>query len=452
MNSKLEKIWKLSIIYKLKQLFFYKKEKENKKILVVGGYGYNNVGDEAQLNKTIIDLKNKFPDHLLKILTPNPNYTHFYHDKCVVGEAPRVAFYDQGEHWLYGKANNIFVKFHFIFLGLWLYLNAFLVRAKLPTLFINARKASLLYDMFTSDIIYFEGGGYLTGKTASRLLDGAFFIAIGRVFKLPSYLSGQTIGVWNGKINELVAKWGFSKAKVITVRDPEASIEALKKIGIRGDHIFVTHDDALFCEKVEDTRILKSFLLDSGMKEEEFSQGYLTFHMHYWGLKTSQEKEKLMLQMEKIISEIRKNTNKKIVLLSMTPTDEFTINDFKDKFEKYNLMSMNFVYDFKLTRAIIGNSEVCVTMKHHPIIFAIGEKIPVISMALSDYYIHKNVGALKLFGLEKYNIDLSKKTYLENFKFLFKDIKNNRDEILNLSESYIEKVKVAKNNFLDLIE
>lgn len=451
MNKKIMMLWKNTIFYKLKQIFVYKKEKNYKKILVVGGYGYKNVGDEAQLNATINDLRYKFPDYMIKILTPNEHYTHFFHDKCLVGVAPRVAFYDQGTHWLYSKTDNPLVKLHFILRSIWIYVNAFLVRADLPTILLSAKKASLLEDIKTSDMIYFEGGGYLTGKTLSRLLDGMFFISIGDIFKVPSYLSGQTIGVWNGRVNRYLAKWGLKKAKAITLRDPEASLGALKEIGIEGDNVFYTHDDALFCEKVELKEIQNQILIRSGLNLEEIKEGYLTFHMHYWGLKTKEERENLLKKMDNIIEKIREKTNKKIILLSMTPSDEETINDYRNRFEKYNLTAIKYDYDFREIRAVIANSDICITMKHHPIIFAIGEFVPVISMALSDYYIHKNEGALKLVGLEKYNLDLSEEEYLDKFEELYSDVSKNKNKILKLLDNRFRELKARKNKFLNLL-
>jgi translation elongation factor EF-1beta len=41
-------------------------------------------------------------------------------------------------------------------------------------------------------------------------------------------MSGQTIGVWNNKFNEKLAKWGFKYVDIITVRDEEFSLESIE--------------------------------------------------------------------------------------------------------------------------------------------------------------------------------------------------------------------------------
>ena len=67
----------------------------NKYILILGGYGYGNTGDEAQLNESIKLMNNNFKDYKYKIivLTPNPEYTEKVHN-CNVDLAPREAFFN----------------------------------------------------------------------------------------------------------------------------------------------------------------------------------------------------------------------------------------------------------------------------------------------------------------------------------------------------------------------
>ena len=65
----------------------------NKYILILGGYGYGNTGDEAQLNESIKLMNNNFKDYKIIVLTPNPEYTEKVHN-CNVDLAPREAFFN----------------------------------------------------------------------------------------------------------------------------------------------------------------------------------------------------------------------------------------------------------------------------------------------------------------------------------------------------------------------
>lgn len=440
-------------LMKIKNLFSYKKTKKTNQIMITGGYGYKNVGDEAQLNATMQLLKKELPEYRQVILTHDRDYTYKEHGPCIVFESPREALFDHNDISLYGTG-NLPVKTLFLLTGFITYLNAYLVRAGLPTLLINAKKAALLEELKNSDMLFYSGGGYLTGKTLSRLWDGIFFIACAKVMDVPVVLSGHTIGIWNGSFNKWFAKWGLSKANIITTRDPEESIRALKEIGLENENAFVTFDDALFCDKVN-SEITKQELINSGMNINDFDN-YVTLNIHYWGMeKNEKAKKELRKRVNDIVQYMTDKENKKIVLIAMTPTDYNTINDFLEEYPNENVINYKYEFDFRKIRGVIANSKMCITMKHHPIIFAVGEKVPVISLANFDYYEHKNGGALKLFGLEKYNLKFSSDFDLNKFIDVHNDILKDDNYQNNLSKRLDELVQIKKeflnktNNLLD---
>lgn len=442
------------------------KLKKKKRILILGGFGYGNVGDEAQVSATINELKNRYPDYIITVLTPNEGYTYNEHNKCNLNEAPRIAFYDQDRnklHNLYSINNknkksvkhyiaNEVYKIRFVLRFFWIYINSFLINANLPTFFLSARRVSLLYEISKSDIIYYSGGGYLTGKTLTRLWDGVFFVKIANVFKKPVVFSGQTIGVWETRINRILAKWAFKDVKAITLRDPEDSINSLNEIGLSGENIFVTCDDALFCEKIDDKIVIDRYLMNSGLKEEDIEKGYVTLNIHYWGIETEKGKKEMLSKINNIVNVIKDNCQYNILLIPMTPSDEKTINEYIENYYDERVYKFEYDYNFRVIRGIISRSKICVTMKHHPIIFSIGEKVPVISLSFSNYYEHKNIGALKLFGLEKFNVKLEKEDYLSSFKTLFTETLNNKDRIIENLDNEFEKIKIKKEKFFDYVE
>lgn len=440
-----------------------KKEIKNKrinqnKILVVGGYGYQNVGDEAQLNVVIKRLKNVFPNDMIRVLSPNVNYTFKEHNHDNVAEAPRVAFFHEGESILYRIGNskgrsivykiaNGILKLGFLTKSAWIRFNAFLVLKNIPTFLLGAQAAGLLYDIRTAKMVYFEGGGYLTGKTLSRLWDGILLCKLAKLYNVPVVMSGQTLGVFNTWFNKHYAKSGFKSVKLITLRDPEASIKALKEIGISGEHIYAVCDDALFCDKEENDENIQDILKNSECVNLAKKKEYVAFNMHYWGLVKDEQKQKLLDQMHSIIEKILNNTNYNIVLIPMVPADEKTMNDYMNKYHNDRIGMIHYDYNFKIIRRIIADAKICVTMKHHPIIFAAGEKVPVIALNLSDYYEHKNGGALQILGIGKYSIVLDKDDYYDKFVQLWEDINNNYDSLVNQMEVKLKELKEKDNKF-----
>ena len=438
-----------------------KKRIEQNKILVVGGYGYQNVGDEAQLNVVIERLMRLFPKFNIKILTPNQIYTMETHNYTNVGEAPRIAFFKQGESLLYSVTNydknrgllknvvNEILKFLFLIKSYWIYFNAFLVKHDLPTFLVSPSTASLLYDIRTSKLVYFEGGGYLTGKTLSRLWDGILLCKIAKLFRVKVAMSGQTIGVWNTSFNKRYAKSGFKDVDLISLRDPKASLEALKEIGISGENIYSVCDDALFCSKELDDDKMKIIFKNSECDESFRKKGYIAFNMHYWGMYKREQKDEVLEKLNKIIAYVLDKVPYNILLIPMVPFDEETMKDYLEKYPNKRIKMVKYKYDFNIIRAIISEAKVCITMKHHPIIFSVGEVTPVVSLNLSDYYEHKNGGAMQILNVEKYSVTLSDDNYYNKFVEKFNDIIDNYENLCRKMNNTLINLKEKTLKFED---
>ena len=421
--------------------------RNDKYILILGGYGYGNTGDEAQLNESIKLMNNNFKDYDIIVLTPNIEYTKKSHNIENADLAPREAFFNSKSpdtiYWIKNKKEEkLMIKRMKKIYTLALLKKYFRVKIKDEKI---ERLISLIKD---ADLVYYCGGGYLTGMTLSRLFDGCLFISICKLFKIPVVLSGQTIGLFRNNFDRRISKRAFNYAKIITLRDPEESPKALDSIGIKNYQVMF--DDALFCDKWENQNDINDLLKYAGIKEKDF----ICFQMHFWGVKTQEDKIKLLDNLKYCIK-IIKNTFKNIpiLLFPMVESDyreEMEFLDFLNGEE--NIFLLKYDYDFRKIRAIISKSLFCITMKHHPIIFAIGEKKPVISLAYSKYYIHKNEGALKIFGLEKYNINIEDKDFENIFAQRLNSINKNYnlitkelDDIFKIQvkkkEDFVEKVK-----------
>lgn len=459
----MKEVIKFLNIKKIFRLFNYKKTTKFNKILVLGGFGYQNVGDEAMLSETLKFLKREFPNHMIKVLTPNQQQTYLHHNNCLVGDAPRTAFYNQGESYLYNVtlydkkrgvmfniANSI-LKLHFLIVSYWIYFNTFLIRAGLPPLFINVKKSALLHEVKTADLVYYVGGGCLTGSTLTRLWDEVFFTRISNSFDVPVVFSGQQVGIWKTKLNKSLAKWGLSKAKVITVRDPLDSIRELKEIGIEGKSTFVTGDDALFCDKLEEEDTIQLLYKQSGINDYQNFNNYVALNIHNWGIRKEDELNDLYSKINLIVNTIKSNEDFKVLLIPTDPSDEETFKQYLNKYNPEGVFLFNYDYDFRKVRTVIGRAKMCITMRHHPLIFSIGEKTPVISLVSQEYFSHKNVGALRLVGLEKYSVSLIDENYIMKLQSLIEDILQNEGNIIKSIEDGFIDIKEKKENFRRIV-
>ncbi len=429
--------WFFKSIRKLFKLKDKDRKYTTKKILVGGGYGYGNVGDEAQCNATLKLLSARYPDFQIINLTPNVEYSKKEHPEFTHDFASRTMFFNNCRDVdCYNLNNSYLKKFVFLIKSLLIYLNAFLVRADFPTFMINARIAKFLYELKECSLFYFCGGGFLTGGTLSRLWEGILICRLAKLFKTPVVMSGQTIGVWRNEFNEKYAKWGFKYVDVITVRDEEFSLADLEKIGLKGENYFATHDDALHCEKSEEKQIN--------------AENYITLNFHYWGMK---DKEKLVYldKIHEVVKHIL-NSGKNIVFIPMHWTDKLSYDDYIAKYPDDRVSCFEYNYDFRKVRRVIADSYACVTMKHHPIIFAMGESVPALSLAFSDYYVHKNVGALTQYGQEKYSLNLEDENYLRTFIELYDNIIENKETISQEINYRTKVLDERKEHFLKKVD
>lgn len=433
--EKLANFFQIVFPKKLSRVFHYKKPYPMHRIYIVGGYGYGNVGDEAQLNTVLKNLEHYFPDYFKIVGTHNRMFTFKNHKHATLFDSPREAFFDHNSDSTY-KLQTKYDFFKFFLSFTLVYLNSFLVRADLPTFFINAKKAALLNELKNCDLVFFSGGGYLTGDTISRLYDGILLILIAKIFDNKVVMTGQTIGLWKNSITKFLAQKAFSKVDLITTRDPQDSIEALQEIGVSGDHISYTCDDALFCDTADTIeQVLKQSNYPDATKE------FISCNIHYWGMQTQEEKELYLARVAKILQYTLENTSYNIIFIPMVPSDEISIDNFLQEYPSERFFKLKYKYDFKVARAVFKKSKLCITMKHHPIIFALGEAVPVISLYYSEYYKHKNGGALKLFNLEDYNLNLSEITFMDLFIDSFNALGKHQKQIKKSLEEDLFRIK-----------
>lgn len=423
------------------QKFLVVRSAKRKNILILGGYGRGNTGDEAQLAAALQNVRTRFPDYTPTVLTPNPEYTYFHH-QCMVSLAPRVAFYDTDINDLY-MLRTRFSRVRFLMRSAWIYCNALLDKIGLPVL-LSPKRARMLHELRTSAIVYYSGGGYLTAPTLSRLWDACVFILLAKLYRVPVVLSGQTMGIFQTRFNKWFARKAFSYASAITVRDPDASPRDLEEIGVKAEVMF---DDALFCDKETSTQLVDAYLKNAGIDPEK---KYTCLHLHYWGADTEEARGKILEKISTLCFSLCKKEKRQILLIPMVDSDMGALLNFYGIFGKnFPLHVFRYNFDYRIIRAVIARSEMCITMKHHPIIFAMGEAVPVISLNYMPYYHHKNTGALAIFGQERFSVPLDEDAYLYAFNKSLKDIEENGEAIRNELQELLPQLKVRQDKFYE---
>lgn len=403
------------------------------RVLVAGGYGYGNVGDEAQLAANLQHWQRLSPSCRLTILTPNKEYTNHMHGPILVELAPRKALFGRGSREYFGSV-RLFKLLYPLVAGVCLF-NARLVRAGLPVFGLTSTQVRLLNELNDSDVLFLSGGGYLTGMTMTRLWDNMLLISLASALGVPTILSGQTIGVFKNYINRGLAYWGLKKAELIYLRDPIDSPKDLASIGLSGEWIKSTFDDALFFQGAPREQI-DELLQKSGLDPQK---PFFVVNVHYWG-QTPEASRVIMANIARALDRICRETKLQLALVPMVRTDEAAIKEVMDAMDMPAIMP-DHAYRPDLAVGLIQNAALCVTMKHHPIIFAMAAAVPTVSMTFDDYYYHKNFGAMKIFNQEDYLLHCPP---LELERQLFQTVINaldNREKVVTSIAKVVEELR-----------
>jgi polysaccharide pyruvyl transferase WcaK-like protein len=367
------------------------------RVLLAGGFGYRNAGDEAQLAACIKRWRLLRPEAEIIALSPDPAYTARLHEVST-RPASRNAFFQAHQRPDYVRSTAAFRSDFFQTKRRALFA-AWCLRRGLPIMTASQEELDLLLLLAGAQVLHLTGGGYLTGMTLSRLWDHMLLLRLARSFGVRTVLSGQTIGVFGDRVNRGLARWGLKDAERIGLRDRTQSPAALAEIGISGPHVRTTFDDALFCDQ-----------LPAGEAMERLTrcriapgEAYAAVNFHDWG-QSAELRPRAAQRFAALADRLIERHRLKVLFVPMCPADEEPTRLCRAAMA-HDSGILEYPYDYKVARAIIGSAKLCLTMKHHPIVFAMGNAVPVVAAALDEYYSHKNKGALGLVGLEDFMLE-----------------------------------------------
>jgi polysaccharide pyruvyl transferase WcaK-like protein len=441
-----------------------------KKIVLIGGYGGHDIGDESQLTTPMIYLKRFIPDAEFLALSPNPEYTSKFHKAdsdwdithYLTGysvtqkeiEPPRIiqnTFEPQSQ-----SQQSIFwriLKFSFrLFMKLLkmfgILFNAWILKKSGRTIFLNEEGKRLLDYLKNADLLFNVGGGNIKGGFCDRFI----IYSICKIFGKHIIVSGQTIGPFDKWLGKKIAGFFLNKVDIITLRDT-MSINVLEDLGVHKPIIKETADDAILLPAIDQEKI-KTILLNE--KIEEYypliginTNAYLKSVLPNRHYELNKIKQALARTADHLISKL----GAKIVFI---PTDYYADSDDRvDAYEVLGLMKHKDRasvivngYDDHTLKGIIGQMDVGIGLRYHFIVFATTMQVPTIGIYLGEYYKMKIGGILELMEQGKYALDFEK-TSAEEIVALVKGALQNKEEIKKKLE---ERTKILGERSLFTIE
>ena len=163
-------------------------------IYIVGGHGYGNVGDEAQLDGILAKYQRFTNVKDFIIASPNPSLSSRIHPGQKFVWASRVLLFQ-------ANTTNNFKNLCYRPKPI-LKLASLLIRLRLSCILMHFNIAVLLLDKFEiefllnieqSSLVHIGGGGYITGVTRSRLIDSCIIMLCAQWLDKPYILTGHSI-------------------------------------------------------------------------------------------------------------------------------------------------------------------------------------------------------------------------------------------------------------------
>jgi len=433
-----------------------------KRILLIGGYSYLDIGDESQLTAVLYNLMKFIPEARLTVLSDNLANTRKYHDveidfslkhylqspsfkktKNPDYTTKKLQKFNTNSFILLSK--NIFSNIILFFKSLIFIFNAQRLKKDKKTYFLNDGSRHFLDTLKSSTLLFGVGGGNLTSVWRSELYQKCLTIILCRIFEKPIILSGQTIGPFYGLFDKQIARYTLDQVNLITLREKFSEIN-LRKIGVTKPLIQITADDSVTLIPADQMNF-ELIMENEGIKIQHPLIGINIIGLHYlqkFKAKMNKAKKLLANIADKLIDEY----NATILFVPMQygedgdiPPSVDVLHLMKNK-DKAFILSQD--YDDKVTKGIIGQMDLAIGFRYHFNVFAVTSGVPAIGIYLDNYYSIKIKGIFALIGQLKNVISIEEATSDKVMEMVRENFSNKEQ----ISDSLTKQTEVLKNRSL----
>lgn len=393
--------------------------KTSPKIVIVGGFGWRDVGDEAMPQAVIYNLRKEIPNLDIVMLSPNPEYTTAYHKERSI---PDINVYlnknkpllisklSSSKLGIFGKIIKRLFSERIILLLRCIY---FLIVAKFYSYKINLpidkNARFILNELSNADLLFNNGGGNINTLFSEELYKQTLMIFASSILKVPVILSGQTIGPITKKLDAFVIKKALNRADTITFRDKGISLQLVKEIGVFKPIMQDTADDAISLPYLQQKEVEKLVIENNGTKWLNLPANIIVImnmngFLEAMGGKNDNEFDKEINLLSKVADQLVEQNKAKILLV---PTDFGGASDdrpflaqIKNKMRhRKNALVIEKEYEAIKYKSLIGFGDIAIGARYHFIVFATSMGVPCIGIANGVYQKTKLKGVLDLYNL-----------------------------------------------------
>ncbi len=330
------------------------------KIIVSGGWGYGNLGDDAILDSTIRQLKQRFPGCHCVVLTYDPVDSAIHSASDVQLMKGAHALTDAGGCEVFIPSMT---EDHNLTRKVWIKAK-FAVTESSVWFEYSSRQSTLQAvreEIASADLFVMSGGGYFNekwlNKTRAQLLELQFAEQAG----VPSIVLGPTIGSFEGGVRREIAA-RFKNVRLVTVRDEFSYAEAMRW----NDRVSIVPDIAL-----------GNWLEDPG-KPDGLGVVFTSLHPAF--------RNKLVCAIRKYVQSRSEHVAVKLLMTRRWKCDLRAAILFQEELRGLDIACELIIpSDFKVLESAIACCEMVVSENLHGLILAARNLVPVV--AVNDYQV-----------------------------------------------------------------
>ncbi|MDT8316993.1 MAG: polysaccharide pyruvyl transferase family protein [bacterium] len=370
------------------------------KVLITGGFGWLDIGDEAMPRTFIDQLREQTPTLDICLISPQPKESFDYHGERSI---QCIAYY---------LSSRIRIPLLGIFLpksvSRFIREALLLISVKLPILrqLLPVYVQQLLEEFLTCTVLINVGGGNINSLIPGELLIKTFYWKLAGVSGKPVVVSGQNMGPFRKKWHKKRVLKAMKYVSIMTFRDRDVSIKRLGRGVPPGLLIFDAGDDAYNLKAVSRDRALQ--ILEGEFSSVLFEKKYLVgFNLKASLALFGANKETLVEMGRKCATLLDSIIEKYECNILMIPTDYTCGSDDREvhrlivnnMLHKDRAFPMEKVLGDRELKSICSLCDLVVASRYHCCIFTASSGVPFLGYANGSYQLTKLQGLCELLDM-----------------------------------------------------
>jgi len=381
------------------------------RVLITGGFGYDDIGDEAMPMAVVRNLRERLPDLEIIMLSPNVANTEAVHRERSISDL---------SGYMYGWSSPVGTLIQRV------------LSKALPSTRISSARSALRFSSFLActvlaragmkvpmqrdalavlgairgaDVLFNVGGGNINSVIRTELYQKSLLHLAARLSGVPSILSGQTIGPFERYWHKLLVRFCLGGVDTVTLRDAGESRARLAEAGVHKPVMIDTADDAITLAPTRSDRVgayvdwARVTGAGSGLRP------YIAaLNANGYVAAMGEELDAAVGLLADVADRLVVEAGAVVLLV---PTDYGSSSDDRPLLRRVQksmahdaaALVVEESLDPSELRSLVGAADLALGSRYHFAVFAAAEGVPFVAFANTEYQRTKLRGLAALYGL-----------------------------------------------------